>query len=288
MRSILVIGGNGFVGSAIARHLSTHHRVTATHQGPYTPIPGVKFVRLGNLADKNACKAVVTSVEPEIVIYAVGSHDLLACEQNMQKTQLMHSGGVTNVFATSDTFKSKFIYISSDYVFSGVEGNYLENSTAIPAFQLGKAKLGAENFLKSRSLNYLVVRCAPLLGRGTLEHPSFIDEIREASLRKRKVKFSNKSIHNPVHISLLQQLLTNAIELDLRNKYFHVGGLTKVSMAELAKAVTQHLKLDPQTIEVTDGASNTLNSDYSLNFTETHRQTGISKMPIEQSIEMLA
>jgi dTDP-4-dehydrorhamnose reductase len=285
MRSVLVVGGNGFVGSAIARHLSSDFRVTATHQGTYTPVAGAEFVKLSNLGDKNACKAVVAKVEPEIVIYCAGSNDILEGEQNMQKTQLAHSAGVTNVFATSDTFKSKFIYISTDYVFSGVDGNYSESSTAIPAFQLGKSKLGAENFLRSRSLNFIIIRCAPLLGRGTLEHPSMIDEIREASLRKRKLKYSTKSIHNPVHISVLQQLISKTIETDIRNKYFHVGGLTKVSIADLAKSVVQKLKLEPSTIEVIEAAASTLNSDYTLNFSETSRITDIPKWSLEESLE---
>lgn len=288
MRSVLIIGGNGFVGSTLARELKQSYQVTCTHQGAYTPVRGVNWMRLASLGDKNVCKTVVNKVAPEVVIYCAGSNDLLAAEQKVPQTQLAHSVGVNNVFATSDTFKAKFIYLSSDFVFSGVDGNYAETSTAIPAFQLGKAKLGAENFLRSRSLNYLIVRAAPLLGRGTLEHPSFVDQIREASLRKRKIKLPGKSLHNPVYIGMLVDCLRHAIDQDVRNRILHVGGLSKVSTAELGRAIVERLGLDPGTIELSDSASTAVASDYSLNFTETLTLTETSPLVLRESLDRLA
>jgi dTDP-4-dehydrorhamnose reductase len=287
MRSVLIVGGNGFVGSTLARELRESYTVTCTYQGAYTPVRGVQWMRLGALNDKNACKAVVNKVSPEVVIYCAGSNDLLGAEQNVQKTQLAHSNGVNNVFATSDTLKAKFIYLSSDYVFSGVDGNYSETSTAIPAFQLGKAKLGAENFLRSRSLNYAIIRAAPLLGRGTLEHPSFVDQLREAALRKRKVKLPSKVMHNPVHTSMLVHAIRRLIDLDIRNKILHLGGLSKVSMSELAQGVVTRLGLDPATVEVSDSASTALPSDYSLNFTETLSLIESEPLFLERSLDLL-
>lgn len=287
MRSVLIVGGNGFIGSTLARELKDSYAVTCTHQGPYTPIRGVQWIRLAALNDKNVCKAVVNKVSPEVVIYCAGSNDLLGAEQNVPKTQLAHSNGVNNVFATSDTLKAKFIYLSSDYVFSGVDGNYSETSTAIPAFQLGKAKLGAENFLRSRSLNYAIIRCAPLLGRGTLEHPSFVDQLRESALRKKKVKLPSKVMHNPVHVAMLARAIRRVIDLDIRNKILHIGGLSKVSTSELAQNVVARLGLDPATVEISDSASNALPSDYSLNFTETLAIVEAEPLFLEQSLDLL-
>ncbi|MBS1959183.1 MAG: sugar nucleotide-binding protein [Bdellovibrionales bacterium] len=287
MRKVLIVGGNGFVGHTLARSLKDKFAVTCTHQGVYTPIPGIEFVRLANLGDKTVCKAIVQKIEPEIVAYCAGSNDLLAAEQNVQRTQLVHSAGVTNVFSASENYKAKFIYISTNFVFSGVDGNYSESSTAIPAFQLGKAKLGAENFLRSRSTNYIIFRAAPLLGRGTLEHPSFVDVIREASLRKRKIKLQNKIIHNPVHIDALVDAVKHVIGIDVRNKIIHVGGLTKTSQSDLGKAVVAQLGLDAATIEVSDASSNAIPSDYSLNFTESLRVLEAQPLLLEQSIRLL-
>lgn len=288
MRKVLIIGGNGFVGSNLAHELRTDHSVVCTHQGPYTPIKGVPFVRLANLGDKNVCKALVNKIEPEVVIYCAGSNDLLGAEQNVPRTQTAHSVGVTNVFSAADNFKAKFIYLSSNFVFSGVDGNYSESSTAIPAFQLGKAKLGAENFLRSRSLNYVIIRSPPLLGRGTLEHPSFVDQLRESALLKKKMKLPSKVIHNPVHIDLLISTVHHAITQDVRNKILHIGSLTKISTAELGKMVLERLGLDTNTVELSDAASTTLPSDYSLNFTESLQLLDARPLFLEKCIDLLA
>jgi dTDP-4-dehydrorhamnose reductase len=286
---ILIVGGNGYVGSTLARELSAEHSVFSTFQNELTPQKNITYFQLSLLQDKESCRNLTLKVDPDVIIYCAGSNDLLYCEQeqNIRPTQMVQSTGASNFLAASDSVKAKFIYLSSDYIFSGVDGNYTEEDSAIPAFQLGKAKMGAENFIRSRSLNYLIIRSAPLMGRGTLDHPSWLDKIRESVLTQKKVKLPGKSVHNPVHISFLVEIIRQAISLDLKNKTLHVGGLSKVSLFECAQIFVNQLRMDPAFIEPSDASSNAMPSDYSLNFSHTLKLIQVEPLLLEESLDLL-
>jgi dTDP-4-dehydrorhamnose reductase len=287
--TMLIVGGSGYVGSTLARAFASEYNVVATYHKEFTREKNIKYISFSKLGDKDACKALVTKIEPDYVIYCAGKNDLMFCEQdvNLRLVQLMHSTGSSNFLNAADSVKARFIYLSSDYIFSGIDGNFSETDSAISAFQLGKAKLGAENFIRSRSLNYLIIRCAPLLGRGTLDHPSWFDQLRESSLLGKKIRLQSRSLHNPVHIHFLVDAIRKSIQNDVKNKTLHVAGLSKVSLFECAQIFLHRLKLDPALIEATDADSHAMPSDYSLNFSETLKMLEIQPLLLEESLEQL-
>ncbi len=283
---VLIVGGNGFVGSSLTKAFVKNFEVFSTYHRSYSPIKGAHYLPLPQLSEKDRCDRLITSVKPDVVIYCLGSNNELEAEKDAKATQNIHTSGITHLMHSAEMSKAKFIYISSDCVFSGIDGNFGESDSTIPASQLGKAKVGAENMLKTRSLNYLIIRCAPLLGRGTLDHPSWLDKIREKIFHAKKVTMLSRMIQNPVHVSFLAEVLEKAIEKDLRNRILHVGGLTKISSYDLAKKFMKQIGLPAEFIECSD--SNLISSpiDYSLNFTETLSLVEAKPLLLEQSFNL--
>jgi dTDP-4-dehydrorhamnose reductase len=283
---ILIVGGNGFVGSSLTRAFANKFQVISTYHRSYTPVKGVHYLLLPTLSDRDRCDRFIQSVEPDVVIYCLGSNNEAEAEKDPKAASAIHSGGLTHLMHSTDILKAKFIYISSDCVFSGIEGNFAENDSTIPNSQLGKAKVGAENMVKTRSLNHLIFRCAPLLGRGTLDHPSWLDKIREKIIHAEKVKMASRFLYNPVHVSFLAMMIEKALQQDLKNKVLHVGGLTKISFFELAKMFLEKIELSPELVESTDPNSNST-VDYSLNFTESLKLVEAKPLLLEQSLNLL-
>lgn len=283
---VLIVGGNGFVGSSLAKVFVEHFQVFCTYHRSYTPIKDVYYLPLPQLSEKDRCDRFIRSIEPDVVVYCLGTNSDIEAEKDPKHAHNIHSGGITHLMHSADMSKAKFIYISSDYVFSGIDGNFGESDSIVPFSQLGKAKAGAENLLKSRSLNHLIVRCAPLMGRGTLDHPSWLDRIREKIIHEKKVSMSSRNIHNPVHISFLCEVLKQAIEKDLRNKILHVGGLTKVSFFDFARRFVEEIGLSPELVENTDTGAITNPIDYSMNFSETLSLVEAKPLLLEQSFDL--
>lgn len=282
---ILIIGGSGYVGSTLAKALAPKHEVIVTHRKEYSPIEGVEYFKFTSLSDKDACKNLMAKFQPEIVIYTAGSNDVDAAERDSVTAQLVHSTCASVVLSAADYIKAKYIFISCDHVFTGSDGNYSESDTAIPFSQIGKAKLGAENYIRSRSNNHIIIRASLLLGRGTLNHPSWLDTLRENQIRKKKTPVSKRTYVNPVHISMLTTVIEKVIDQDIRNKTLHLGGLTKMTVYEVAQKFIQSFKYDEKLLEEANEVT-TVN-DFSLNFTQTLRLLKIDPLLLEQSLELL-
>jgi dTDP-4-dehydrorhamnose reductase len=284
---VLIVGGSGFVGSSLTKALLKKFQVFSTYHTSYTPVKGAHYLALPQLSEKDRCERFIRSIEPDIVIYCLGSNIEAEAEKDPKKAQHAHSGGITHLIHATEMCKGKFIYISSDYIFSGIEGNFSEEDSGIPYSQLGKAKAGAESLVRSRSLNHLIIRCAPLLGRGTLDHPSWLDQIREQIIHSKKVRMPSHNIHNPVHVSFLADVIERAVEKDLRNRTLHVGGLNRISLYDFAKQFVKAIGLSPDLVELSDPASHATPSDYSLNFTETLKSVEAKPLLLQQSFDLL-
>ncbi|NDF14065.1 NAD-dependent epimerase/dehydratase family protein [bacterium] len=284
---ILIVGGNGFVGSNIARSLAGTHQLICTYRQEPLEIPGVEFVHFNGLHEKDRCTALTQKYDPEVVIYAAGSNDPSVAERDTPVSQLTHLTGPTHMLIGSDYVKAKYIYISSDWVFGGQGGNHSESDTAIPSNALGKLKLGAENYIRARSLNHVIIRCAPLLGRGTLEHPSWLDQIREAELTRKHRYQSRYSVHNPVHVRELGTIIERVIRNDIRNKTLHLGGLTKISRHDLAKLFIESFELKVMELPEAQKGQELLTEDFSLNFTQTLHLLKTEPLFLKQSLDLL-
>ncbi len=285
-KSILIVGGNGFIGSSIARGLVHDHTVHCTYQNEYTPIDGVQYHHLKEIADKDYCRLVANKAMPEVIIYAAGSNEPQEYEDDQFKAQVVFSGGPGAMLAATEVMKSKFIFISSDFVFAGNEGNYAEKDTALSFTQFGKGKVGGENYVRSRSLNHMIIRCAPLMGRGPIDHPSWLDRWRETLLLGKPLKVPSKTYHNPAPVSALIDTLKQIIAQEIKNKTLHVGGLSKVSPFEIAKLFAKKFGYSSETIRISDEQSNA-NYDYSLNFSETLKLLQTEPLLLEQCLDLI-
>jgi len=285
-KRILIVGGNGYVGSSLAKALAPLHEVHCTYRKALTPIDGVTYHCFDQIADKDYCRALADKMNPQVIIYCAGKNDPDLYEEDQNLAQLIFSGGPGAMLSATEIMKPKFILISSDYVFAGNDGNYGESDNPLSFTQFGKAKIGGENATKTRSMNYTILRAAPLMGRGTMDHPSWLDAMRTKLILGKPISVPAKVFHNPVSISLLIQAAQKVIELDIRNKIIHVGGLSKVSPYEFAILFAQKFGFNEAQITASDIETHSI-YDYSLNFSDTIKLFEAESLLLEQSFDLL-
>jgi len=291
-KGILIVGGSGALGTHLALALRDHYKVYSTYHKNRIPVRGVTQIPL-NVENRDWAKRVAYMAQPEVVIYVAGSNTLPPGEVHARNAEHVHASGAATISMVSDILQPVFIYLSNSYVFDGSRGNYHETDTTVPSNALGKAKLSGENFIRSRTLNYVIIRSAPLLMRGNGYNLSQLDQIRMTLDAGKKIELSNDELHNFASVHGLLDLVRRVIETGVRKKVFHYGGLTKVTPYDMARSFAEKLGYDPRLVfskKTTGrhfGPLDVPSEDYSLNFSQTVEGLKIKPLFLEEGLDLI-
>jgi dTDP-4-dehydrorhamnose reductase len=85
--------------------------------------------------------------------------------------------GTSNVVMACEKYKKKIIYISTDYVYEGVDGNYKETDAMKPFTKYGWSKLGGECAVKMYD-NHLILRMA--IQKKPFPHPKALVDMMKS------------------------------------------------------------------------------------------------------------
>jgi dTDP-4-dehydrorhamnose reductase len=197
MKKIFITGGNGVLGKKLVNYLSPNYKVLSPSS------KDCNILNLSNLTD------TINQFQPDIVIHLASFVDTFGCEENIEKAIDINVIGTLNIVKACLNISCKFVYISSEYVFSGNKGNYTVEDRLDPINVYGKTKSSAE-YITSILPNYQIIR-APFIRKTYSKAFSdqycsryFLDEVIE----KITYNIFNNS-QNLIHISSERMSLYN-------------------------------------------------------------------------------
>lgn len=290
-RAVLIIGGSGYIGTHLALKLREGYKVFATYHKHKLEIPGVSFFPL-NVHDRTGIRRIVYTTQPDVIIYAAGSNNLDWAEAEPRDAERVHTGGPATVSNVSEILQPKFIFLSNCFVFDGHRGNYHETDTVLPASIMGKVKVGGENFIRGKSLNYVIVRSSPLFGRGNGTSLTFLDHLRMKLDLGERVELPASMLHSFAPIGGFIDLIAKLVDSGPRNKMLHYGGLTRASHYDFGKEFARRFGYDPKLVipsrpAAQSGRSESALIDYSLNSTAAVEMLKIKPFLLEESLDLL-
>jgi dTDP-4-dehydrorhamnose reductase len=206
----------------------------------------------------------------------------------------VHMDGPSTLAIMTGMMQPRFIFLSSPYVFDGFAGNYHENDMILPGSVLGRMKSGAENVIRSKCSNFVILRTSPVLGRGNGKNNSYLDRLRMAMDRNQRFEASNQELHSFIAADSFSEVVKRLIDSGLRNRVVHYGGITKVTYYEFAKEFAKRFGYDASLILAkarpqTTGATTDENFmfDFSLNSTQTIEALKIKPLLLEESFDLI-
>lgn len=284
VKTILVIGASGFLGSNVVLHLRKKYKVIAAFHEKIVQYPGVSHV-MYSLTDRDYMKRMFMLMKPDFVIYCAGMTDFMECARNPQAADLVNNFGPVAVSAAGDTTPHRLISLSSAYVYDGKKGNFSESDVMFPETQFGKGKLSGENFIRSKSSMYTILRFSPLIGTGTIYHPSLIDKIRMKLQLGERVELPQNEFHSFLSIDIAIKAIEWVIVNESRNNTYNLGGLTKVSWFEFGQMFAERMGFDPALVMPGKGQLDA-GGDFSINGSEFIAQSEINPLLLEESLDL--
>ena len=223
--SVLVTGSSGFLGSLIINSLKDEYHLLGVSRSDTNPY----FYQCDLTSDEKVTE-LAQLISPDVIIHAAGLKNIQFCEENPEIAYMVNSQAVKNI--ASHFPAAKIIYISTDYVFSGDDGMYLEQDVPNPKTVYGKSKYEGEIIgRKIAGKNFKVVRTASIFS----ENSSFINYLRDSIANNVPIKSYSDCVFSPTYINDLVASLKTLIEGDYTQDIFHVVG-DEISRYYFAKA----------------------------------------------------
>lgn len=149
MKKIFITGGNGALGKKLVNYVSPNYEVLSPTSDEC------------NILDLDKLTNTIKNFNPDIVIHLAAFVDTFGCEKDIEKAIDTNIIGTINIVKACLNINCKFIYLSSEYVFSGEKGNYTIDDKPDPINVYGKTKSSAE-YIVSILPQYQIIR-APFI-----------------------------------------------------------------------------------------------------------------------------
>lgn len=283
---ILITGGTGLLGWWLAKTFySKGYTVFAIkHSKNPFGLDGINWLKL-DITDYSSVTETVRGIRPDIVIHSAAYTNVDGCEENRSLAYRTNFLGTLNlVRAVSKEEGILFVYISTDYVFDGRKGLYVENDIPYPVNYYGLTKLLGEAI----SVGYdesIIIRVSGLYGYSPTGKKNFAVKTVEKLLRGEHVKAFKDQFLSPTYVPELARMIYELLLKDFRGT-IHLAG-ERTSRYNQAILIAKALKVDEDFVEPVSLKDVNLKAprpvDSSLD-TKVAFNMGIKHAPIEEAI----
>jgi dTDP-4-dehydrorhamnose reductase len=243
---IVVTGGSGMLGHNLMRCASREHEVWGSFHTHRVNIPGCRMFPL-DLVEERDSAAMLKKIQPDAIVHTAAMTDVDECEKERDLARRINAEGTGLLAAVAEDLHARFIYISTDYVFDGERGNYVEADTPAPVNRYGETKLMGEELVRQRCSQALILRTT-MYGLKLPPRRGLMETLLEAiSGGKTLPRFVDQCC-TPLYTGELSEVLLRFVDLGISG-LFHVGAGEKVSRLEFARQVAQVFGLNSAAIQ---------------------------------------
>ena len=211
MDKVAILGASGFLGRALWIEYRKHHPdAIGTYCNNSKPAL-IHFdflntsLRKLRLNENGYCGAIIAGYIPQVDV----------CEQNKSETWEINVDGTLRVAKELSKMDLKTVFLSSDYVFDGRIGNYMDDSPTCPCTEYGRQKEKVEHELSNITDNYLIVRLSKIFSLRK-NNGSFLDEMASKLSQGHDLSAASDQIFCPTYINDVVQCIMFLLKKDTR------------------------------------------------------------------------
>lgn len=222
---ILVAGARGQLGIDIVNTLSDKNEVSGFD------IDTLDITNINNTLN------VVREINPDLIINCAAYTNVDGCEANVDTAYKINALGARNLAVAALETKSRFLHISTDFVFDGNTDNpYTEFDIPNPLSIYGKSKYAGEEFIRQICSRHYILRTAWLYGKNG---NNFVKTMLKLANEKKTISVVDDQIGSPTYTNDLIKAIEIIIHSEAYGTY-HTTNDGQCSWNEFAKKIFKH------------------------------------------------
>lgn len=236
---ILITGASGQVGSEVFNISDNENYGIYFEHEPKNLNENLLKV---DIRDRDEVFSTVKKIKPDWIVHCAAATKVDWCETNKNQAWEINFGGTKNLADASKEVNSKFLYISTDYVFDGNQGNYKETDKTNPISFYGITKLDGELYVKSLE-SHLIMRTSHVYSPVPDNFVLWVI----GKLKAGFVECPDDMISSPTLALELAEAILKAIKKEL-NGVYHSAGNEHISRYDFAKRIAKTFGYDDSKI----------------------------------------
>lgn len=251
---ILITGANGLLGQKLVEQLVTEGKfeVIATGKGACRLKSGGYIYQELDITDPDQVNEVITRLAPETIIHSAAMTNVDQCELNQNECLIVNVKATEYLVHAAEKIHSHFIFVSTDFIFSGENGPYGEEAEATPVNFYGETKLTGEELVKNAKTSWAIARTVLVYGiANDLSRTNIILWVKSSLEAGKEIQVVDDQVRTP---TLAEDLAAGCILIAEQKAegIFNISGSDVLTPYEMAIMTADFFELNKDLIKKSD------------------------------------
>ena len=240
---VLVTGASGKLGPYVCAALAgSGMQVIALSHRQTLPESMAPFRLRLDLADQPALRACLQQFRPATVVHLAALSDPASCQQAAEASKHLNVDTPAFIAHCCADINARLIFISTDQVFSGEQGNYHEKDSPAPVNRYGEHKLLAEQAVSAACPEQTLILRLPLMFGFTRDPAKGLQRLLTQLRDGPPLHCWREELRSPMDYSTAARGIAHA-QACRHLGLLHFAGLQTLSRAELVQEIARSLGL---------------------------------------------
>jgi dTDP-4-dehydrorhamnose reductase len=189
-----------------------------------------------------------------VIIHGAAMTHVDECEKHQEACYRANVLATKYLIAAAEKIQSHFIFVSTDFIFSGLDGQnpYTEEAVADPVNYYGQTKLDGEELLQRSSLKWAIARTVLVYGLANdLSRSNIILWVKSSLEAGKQIQVVDDQVRTP---TLAEDLAAGCILMAEQGAtgIFNISGSELLTPYQMAMETADYFGLDKSLINQTD------------------------------------
>ena len=251
MIKVLITGSNGLLGQSLLKLLlqeKDNYQVFGFSKGLNRSCrEDFEYLSI-DITDEILLKDSIKKLKPDFIINTAAMTQVDDCETEKEACDILNIAVVKWLSEVSKEINAHVIHISTDFIFDGKKGNYIETDMPNPLNYYGLSKLKSENVLINSGIKYTILRTILVYGKVfDMSRSNIVLWVKKMLEEKKEITIVDDQYRAPTFVDDLA--IACKISMDKKaTGVFNISSNKLLSIYEIALQIAAVFKLDKNLI----------------------------------------